>query len=114
MIAEDSDNNENMEDLGDDVEMTPNELYAELLIRDELIITVASHLVEEIKASIISVKSKENAKLKDKAMPVDKSKLSVIELPVAEGQQEGFSRVHIQLLKRRSFAIAKIESPSGF
>lgn len=108
MILEDEDNKDF--DVIEDIDMTPTELYAELLLREELIITVENHLVAEIKASLINVKAKENTKLKDKGMPVDKSKL-VVNVVTDKELKEGFTKLHISLVKRRSFNILKIETP---
>lgn len=98
--------------LGEDVEMTVQELYAQLLLADELLITVESHSADDIKAALISIKAKENAKLKNKGMPVDNSKLNVVIVRDPE-LAEGFTKLHLTLIKRKTFAIAKIESPSN-
>lgn len=108
------DSNTSTDVLGEDTEMTVQELYAQLLLSEELILTVERHAVEEIKKSLISVKGKQNTKLRNMGMPVDNTKLSVTELPRLADTPEQLTRIHIVLAARKSFPIAKIEKPSGF
>jgi len=100
--------------LAEDVSMTVQELYAQLLMSDELILTVEAHAIEEIKKGLISVKGKENSKLKAKNMPTDESKLSITLLKSEEDTPPNMVRIHIALARRKSFTIAKIEAPSDF
>lgn len=92
--------------------MTAQELYCELVLKDELLLTVENHLVEDIKAALISTKAKENSKLKAKGMPVDNAKLVVNTVKDAS-LADGFTKMHLMLVKRKTFTIAKIESPSN-
>lgn len=102
------------DDLEEETGMTLHDLYAELILKDELIITVPTADIDSIKAGLISVKGKENSKLRSKGMPVDNSKLTVTLLPAKEDTQAGFTRVHLVLAKRKTYHIAKIETPDDF
>lgn len=102
------------EDLDEDNNLTLHDLYAELLLKDELIITIPSTDFISIKTGIISIKGKENSKLKAKGMPVDQNKLTITVLPQTEDTPEGFIRVHLILAKRKTYNILKIEEPSDF
>lgn len=102
------------DDLAEDTGMTLHDLYAELLLKDELIITVPTADIDSVKGGLISIKGKENSKLRAKGMPVDNNKLTVTVLPAKEDTQAGFSRVHLILAKRKTYNIAKIEAPEDF
>ena len=108
---EDDTNDNNL--LAEDADVSIKELYAQLLISGELLITIESHQVEDLKRSLISVKAKENARMKNKGMPVDNSKLTVTEV-VKANVPEGYTKLHLLLSKPKQFNIARIETPSDF
>lgn len=111
MELNDEDTNDNL--LAEDADVSIKELYAQLLISGELLITIETHQVEDLKRSLISVKAKENARMKAKGMPVDNSKLTVTTVIKAD-VAEGYTKLHLLLAKPKQFNIAKIETPSGF
>lgn len=111
MANSEEDTNDNL--LAEDADVSIKELYAQLLISSELLITIETHQVDDLKRSLISVKAKENARMKNKGMPVDNSKLTVTEVIKAD-VPEGYTKLHLILSKPRQFTIAKIETPSDF
>lgn len=108
---QDYENTDNL--LAEDADISIKELFAQLLISNELLVTIENHQVEDLKKSLISVKAKENARLKSKGIPVDNSKLTITEVIKAD-VPEGYTKLHLLLTKPKQFNIAKIETPAGF
>lgn len=94
-------------------QMTLHDLYAQLLLSEDIIITINSDDFDSLKAGITSVKAKENIKLKNKGMPTDNTTLRFTQLPCEECNAMEM-RVQISLTKRRTFTIKKLEVAEGF
>jgi hypothetical protein len=102
-------------ELAVDTEMTIQELYEALILKEDIIITIAESDHEDIKRALTGLKAKENTKLKDKGMPVDTAKLQFLKLEdKTKDVPLGAVRLQISLVKRRTFAIQKIETPEPF
>lgn len=93
---------------------TAHEVYAELLLKDEIIVTISIDEAQAFKQRLISIKGKENSKLKAKGIPVESTKLSMTELAPKEDTPLDCVRLYLHLTKRKTFNITKIESPSDF
>lgn len=100
-------------ELATDAEMTIQELYETLIMKEDIILTIAEKDYEFIKRSLTAHKAKENTKLKDKGMPIDTNKLQFLNLD-CPSCDIGNVKLQISLLKRKTFSIKKIESPSQF
>jgi hypothetical protein len=114
--------NENeLEDESNDLEdeenqLTLNEILAQVLLSDEIVITVLRTDVDSIQAGLIGIKAKENRKLRAKGVPIDSSRFTfeIVEDADDKNLKDYECKLRISLIKRRSFNVRKIETPSGF
>lgn len=97
----------------ENLEMTLPDIYAKLLLEDDIIIVIAKEDFDDLKAGLTSVKAKENIKLKAMSMPVDTTKLQFTELTCTDCSALEM-RLQISLKKRRTISIKSIEKVGGF
>lgn len=87
-------------------EMTINELYEYVILQSSVILTVTHRDATAIRAGITSIKGKENSKLRRQGLPIASSRLEFANLPC---DKEGFTRLQISLIDRKTFSIVEIE-----
>lgn len=92
-------------------EITFAELLANVMLNDEIIITIPPEDVERTKTGIKNTKAKQAAKMKDEGLAVDNSVLSFI---VAESKAfPGMSDLKIILSRKSTVKIKKMVVPDG-
>lgn len=97
----------------EDNNLSLHEIYAQLLLEDDIIIVINKDDYDAIKAGLTSVKAKENTKLKNKDMPVDTNKLQFSILPCEDCALTEI-RLQISLAKRKTFSIKRFEKVKDF
>jgi hypothetical protein len=99
------------DDTQEGIEITVQGLYDQLILDEELILTLDEVSFADLKRGLIGLKGKSNMKLEKNGLSKDSSKLTFAYLPCND---IGYVRVQISLSKKKSFLVAKIEKPSTF
>lgn len=94
----------------DDTILTPTEIYEQLTLNDELILTISDEDEDKLRKGLASAKNKSNARLKEAGLPIDSNVLQFITSPADE---DGYITVHIILSQRGGIRIKKLELPDG-
>lgn len=91
-------------------EISYTEIMDNLLLNDEMIITVDPELEVIIKNGLKNLKSRQNAKLREEGLPPDPAVLDFLSYP--SKSFEGCIDLHISLKKKGTFKIKKLTIPS--
>ena len=95
----------------DEEEVTFSELLANVMLNDEIIITIAIEDVERVKTGIKNTKAKQAAKMKEEGLAVDTSTLSFI---VSNSEDyDGMADLKIILSRKSTVKIKQMKIPDG-
>lgn len=95
----------------DEEEVTFSELLANVMLNDEIVITIAIEDVERVKTGIKNTKAKQAAKMKEEGLAVDNSTLSFI---VSDSEDyEGMADLKIILSRKSTVKIKQMKIPDG-
>lgn len=110
LAEEDGDFPSDMNQEGEE-EVTFAELLANVMLNDEIIITISPEEVERTKTGIKNTKAKQAARMKDEGLAVDNSVLSFI---VTESKDfPGMADLKIILSRKSTVKIKKLTIPDG-
>jgi hypothetical protein len=93
----------------DTAELSLADIYNQLLVLGELIVTIPMEEEETLRKGLAGVKAKQNQKLKSSGLAPDPATLSFTVSPNKE--QKGAIDVHIVLAKRTSITVLGIKKP---
>lgn len=93
--------------------MTIQEIYQQLLLSEDIILTTSIEDYSDIRRALASIKNKEATKLKEQGMPLEAIRLVFNELTALEDTPAGSMRFQISLARRKTFAVSKLEIPDG-
>lgn len=92
-------------------EVTFSELLANVMMNDEIIITIAAEEVERVKTGIKNTKAKQASKMKEEGLAVDNSTLSFV---VSSSKDfEGMADLKIILSRKSTVKIKQMKIPDG-
>ena len=95
----------------DEEEVTFSELLANVMLNDEIVITIAIEDVERVKTGIKNTKAKQAAKMKEEGLAVDNSTLSFI---VSDSEDyDGMADLKIILSRKSTVKIKQMKIPDG-
>lgn len=95
----------------DEEEVTFSELLANVMLNDEIIITIALEDVERVKTGIKNTKAKQASKMKEEGLAVDNSTLSFV---VEESKDyDGMADLKIILSRKSTVKIKQMKIPDG-
>lgn len=97
--------------MSEETEITFHDLLANVVLNEEIIITISEGDVERTKTGIKNAKADQTAKLKVDGLPVDNSTLSFITFPNKE--LEGMIDLKIILARKGTVKIKKLRVPDG-
>jgi len=97
-------------DMTDEEEMTFSDILGNVMINDEIIITISAADIERTKTGIKNTKAKQAAKMKEDGLPIDTSVLSFYVLP---SDIEGMADLKIVLARKSTVRVRKVVIPSG-
>ena len=111
---------EDVEEFTTSESLSYNDLYSTLIMNGELIVTIPIHTLYSFKKGIKNVKFRNNAKLRENGLPVDKRPLAFKEIEfIEEEKQQALHKAGLMRLKvflsTQAIApvIGKIEVPSN-
>jgi hypothetical protein len=90
-------------------ELSVQDIYHQLVLEEEIILTMYDTEAEELRSGLIQVKAKEVAKLKEQGIAPDNLTLKFTKNPVKDRPE--IVKLHIALTKKKTFSILSITKP---
>lgn len=90
--------------------MTFEEILSNLLVSDELVLTIPGDDVERVKIGLKNLKSKRNKKLREDGLVPDNATL---EFSISPSETEDFIDLRIFHIKKGTVSVKKMIVPSG-
>ena len=93
-------------------ELTFSEIYASVMMNEEVVITIPLEEVERVKTGLKNLKAKQASKLKEEGLLPDPSVFTFVERECEEEDLKGlFTDLSIQLARRSTVKIVKMRIP---